>query len=223
MALKDWVRLPSTWINRRGLRRLQWGESGLGSDNTAALMALTVIAHHADRDNGAARITYDMFCTAAGLSRAKLSNGLGVLENIRVIERAPNGRSTYRLAEYDPNGGWAKLPARAMYVGDRIAGFANFGLRSRAELDALKLFFLFAARRDRDTNMANISYDKIEEYTGIQRPKIKPALSLLTLNSFIRVETVESTENANGVANVYRVVGVEPYRHNGTTGRRGLA
>ncbi len=50
----------------------------------------------------------------------------------------------------------------------RIIAFETFHLRSRAEMDALKLFFLFAARRGSDTNAANISYDKTEEYTGIE-------------------------------------------------------
>jgi hypothetical protein len=75
MALMKWVRLPSDWINyRHGLKKLQWKGDGVGSDATAALMALTAIAHHANDQSGIAWRTYDALCLATGLSRAKLSN-----------------------------------------------------------------------------------------------------------------------------------------------------
>jgi hypothetical protein len=76
-----WVRLPSDWINYGdGLKRIQWKSDGVGSDATAALMALTAIAHHANSQSGIARLSYDALCFITGLSRAKLSNGLDVLE-----------------------------------------------------------------------------------------------------------------------------------------------
>jgi len=56
-----------------------------------------------------------------------------------------------------------------MYSARGIEAFADFRLRRLAELDVLKLFFLFVARRDNKTNFANIGYGKIEEYTNIKR------------------------------------------------------
>ena len=68
MAMRDWVRLPSAWIEQGGLRRLRWsGEEPTGSDNIAALMVLSPIAHNAD-DEGMAKCTYDQLCLATGLS-----------------------------------------------------------------------------------------------------------------------------------------------------------
>ncbi len=79
-------------------------------------MALTVIAHAADSETGVARVTYDHFCQATLLSRAKVSKDLDALEHIEVIEREPGGtRSTYKLANYDVAGGWAKFPSKSMY------------------------------------------------------------------------------------------------------------
>ena len=46
-----------------------------------------------------------------------------------------------------------------------------------SELHALKLYYLFARRRSNETNMAHLSYDKIEEYAGIERHRIKPAIA----------------------------------------------
>src|SRR5579875_2182271 len=39
-----------------------------------------------------------------------------------------------------------QIPPKSMYSGGQIAAFQRFLLRRRAELDALRLFFLFAAR-----------------------------------------------------------------------------
>jgi hypothetical protein len=219
MALKNWVRLPSSWIDRGGLKHLRWEAGGRGSDNIAALMALATIAHSADERSGVTRLSYNELCATAGLSRAKLSNGLDVLEKIGVVKRAPEGRGSYKLIDYDPEQGWAKLPARGMYSGGRIRAFDDFALRRITELNALKLFFLFVARRDRQTNLANISYDKIQQYTEIERHQIKPAISLLASLSLVYVEHVPSSINENGIANAYRIVGVDSYNHMGTSGR----
>jgi hypothetical protein len=220
MAMRDWVRLPSTWIERGGLRSLSWKHGGAGSDSIAALMALTVIAHAADSDTGVARITYDSICNLTGLSRAKLANGLEILRHIEVVEAGPcDARSTYKLVGYDSTKGWAKFPAKRMYLHGRIIAFDDLRLRKVAELDALKLFFLFVARRGNDTNLANIGYDKIEEYTGIKRVRIKTAISFLASLSLVYVEHIQSKINPNGISSAYRIVGIDSYNHMGTRGR----
>jgi len=220
VAIRDWVRIPSTWINEDGLRALSWKHGGEGANQIAALMALTVIAHAADSDTGVARVTYDHFSQATLLSRAKISKGLAVLERIEVIEREPDdARSTYKFAKYDPDAVWAKFPAKSMYSAGAIAPFTDFQLRRVAELDALKLFFLMVARRDRATNLANIGYDKIVEYTGINRGRIKTAISFLAAHSLVHVERIPSMVSKDGVSNAYRVIGIDPYAHMGTRGR----
>jgi hypothetical protein len=220
MEIREWVRLPSKWINEGGLKSLSWKNGGKGADHIAALMALTVIAHAADSDTGVARVTYDDLCQATLLSRAKVSKGLDALERIEVVEREPGGaRSTYKLANYSTAGGWAKFPSKSMYSSGTIAAFTDFQLRRVAELDALKLFFLMVARRDRNMNIANIGYDKIEEYTNIRRIRIKTAISFLASRSLVYVERLPSTVSPDGVSNSYRVVGVEAHRHMGTQGR----
>lgn len=219
MRLRNWVRFPSLWIEDGGLKKLRWGgENGDGSANTAALMALMPLAHHADDQTGVIKLTYDELCAFTGLSRAKLSHGIKVLENLSIIESSEK-RSTYRLCDYNPAGGWAKLPAKTLYASGRIGAFDEFKLRSAAELNALKLYFLFAARRNRETNMAHISLDKIEAYAGLERHRIKAALNILAINNLAHVERVPSTSNPMGVANAYRLVGLDSYNHMGTKGR----
>ncbi len=217
MAMLDWVRLPSGWIEEKRLRELRWGENG--SANIAALMVLAVIAHHATGDMLIAHLTYDALETTTGLSRAKISAGLKVLEAMGLISRLPEGRSTYRITDYDAKRGWAKLPAKRLYASGRFVGFKDFNLRSLNELNAMKLYFLFASRRENGTNLARISYDKIEVYTGMDRSRIKTALSLLANVPLIQIEHTASNANEHGVSCAYRLVGLDNYVHMGTRGR----
>lgn len=225
MPPREWVQLPSWWIMEQGLAQFRWerreGEGeGERADNTAALMALIVIAHHAEPQTGLARLTYPQLCTAMKISRAKVSNGLTVLQNRGIIRRWHDGRSSLQLVGYDPAYGWCKLPAKPLYAGPTIDAFKHVHLRLPTELNALKLYLLFAAFRDRKTNMANISYDKITEYTGVRRDDIRAAIGMLAALSLAYVERVPSTVSDHGVANSYRLVGLDAHTHMGTIGRR---
>jgi hypothetical protein len=219
MAMREWVRLPTDWIQDRGLCSFRWAK-GAGSANTAALMALIAIAHNADDETGAARLTYDSLCIATSLSRAKLSSGLNVLEANKLIERGGvNGRSVYHLTNYRPNG-WGKLPARRLYnAHGEIAAFKEFRLRNRVELNALKLYLLFIGRRSQKTNLAHINYDTINDYTGIDQSNIKAGLSVLAGQGLVHVEHLPSNVSEFGISNAYRIVYIDPRRHMGTIGR----
>jgi hypothetical protein len=123
------------------------------------------------------------------------------------------------LAGYDVTGGWAQFPASGLYHEGTITAFKELHLRRSAELDALKLFFLFASRRDRRTNMAKITYGKIEEYSAVPHNYVKRALSFLTLHGLVHVERVPSRMNEDGVANAYRLAHLDTRFHMGTRGR----
>jgi DNA-binding transcriptional ArsR family regulator len=216
MALREWVKLPTGWICGGGLTAFRW-DPGKGSDNVAALMTLTAIAHHADAVTGLSRLTYEHMATITGLSRAKISGGLDVLAERGIIRRNDDGRSVFRLTDYDPDKGWAKLPAKRLHQSGSIHAFADFRLRRSAELNALKLYFLFVAFRDNQSNMANISYDKIEEYTSIDRARIKGGLSVLATTGLVYVEHLPKIDGH--VYNAYRLPQLDPYTHMGTTNR----
>jgi DNA-binding transcriptional ArsR family regulator len=214
---RDWVRLPTRWILDEGLRQYRWG-ANQGSNAIAALMLLAVIAHHADGDTGVAFLTYDQLTHCTGLSRAKVAGGLTVLAKQELIERQEPGRSGYKLANYAKERGWGKLPARRLYSRDgEIPFFHELKLRSRTELDALKLFFLFVERRSEKTNLAHISYDKITEYSGLDRSAIRRGLSLLAANGIVHVQQISSQESEHGFANAYRLAHLDPRVHPGTS------
>lgn len=214
--LPSWVKLPTGWIESGGLNAFRWAR-GEGADQLAALMGLAVISHHIDGDSGTARLTYDDLCVKTALSRAKLSAGLGILTGRRLIER--EGRSTYHLANFDPTRGWAKFPAQGLYHNGTVAAFDDFRLRLPAELDALKLYFLLASRRDRKTNLVTITYDKIVYYSGIPRNNIRRAITLLSAHGLVHIERFSSDISDHGFASSYRLVHLDTSNHMGTTGR----
>jgi hypothetical protein len=216
MALPEWVKLPTQWIQDGGLGKFRWTK-GEGSNYTAALMVLMGIAHHADTETGVTRLTYDDLEKITILSRSKISVGLKILENQEIIHR-PEKRSTgITLNNYNPYQGWGKLPTKRLYRHGFISLFSDFKLRNPTELNALKIYLLLVTRRDNASNLANISYDKIEEYSAIDRSKIKSAISVLTLNGLIQVEQVPSEY---GVSNAYRLSFLDTRNHMGTQGRR---
>lgn len=220
MTLSEFVQLPTEWIEQGGLKEFRW-MAGQGADNIAALMVLASIAHKADRVTGLARVTYDQFELATDLSRAKVASGLDVLAKQRLIDREPAGRSTYQLADYG-DVPWGKLPAKGLYRNGRITAFTEFTLRKQVELNALKLYFLIVARRGRDTNLANLSYDKITDYAGIDRSKLRSAISYLAALGLVHVEQTYSNASEFGVSNAYRLAHIDPYSHAGTSARRAL-
>lgn len=220
----QFVRLPIGWVADYRLKEFRWVNGGLGADQVAALISLVAIAHCVNQDTGRARLTYDELTKRTTLSRAKVSRGLTVLEERQLITRRTDGlRSDVGLAHFNPALGWAKLPVKSMYAGGQIRAFREFSLRRLVELDAMKLYFLFVERRDRATNRANISYDTIGLYTGIPRERLKSAISLLAALSMVYIEETTSSLSDFGIANAYRIVGVESLVHRGTKGRAALS
>jgi len=217
MKKDNWVRLPTHWIHDRELTRFRWGSGG--GDETAALMTLIALVHGADQETGVSNRTYDELCTATGISRAKVSSGLKLLLG-RDIVATGEKRGHYELVGFEPTQGYCMLPVARLYSGGEIQPFKEFYLRKKAELNALKLYLLFACHRSRQTNMAHIGFDKIEAYTGVRGNDIKAATSMLAALSMVYIERLPSSESEAGVHNAYRLVGLEPKRHMGTTGRR---
>jgi len=215
---KPWVRLPTGWIREGRLRSFRWTK-GEGAAHAAALLVLAPLAHHSNEETGDTRVTYDMLEKATGLSRSKISEGLKVLQAQEIITPSKTARSMYALTGYSREGGWSKFPAKGLYQGGKMAAFDDFNLRNLHELNALKLFYLFIERRDNLTNLAKISYDKISDQTGIERARIRSALSLLAVNGLVHVERVQSDTYVFGIANAYRIADLDPFRHMGNVGR----
>jgi hypothetical protein len=83
----------------------------------------------------------------------------------------------------------------------------------------LKMFLLFVAFRDRKTNAANISHKGIEKHAGIDGSRIKTGIGLLVSQRLVQVDQIIREDEEFGVRHTYRIVGIDPNNHMGTSGR----
>jgi hypothetical protein len=223
------VLMPNAWIQSApyGLTQFRW--AGGGAAQTAALMLYVVLAHDANRvpeygreQPGMTDLTYSRLCEAASLSRAKVSAGLEVLISRGLISRkASRAGNLYQIANYNPDGNYAKLPARGLYDRQltRVRAFAELTLRKKDELNFLKLYLLLVAIRDNSRNVSQISYEKIAAYSGMAQNDVRKALSLAVLNDLVHVDSTQSETEPERSSNIYRLRHLNNRNHRGTTER----
>lgn len=226
--MKEWVKMPSKFlmnIEESPFNTMTW--TGTDKSNyIAALMVYIVLVHHVSDHTsrtggtlGTVSLSYDKLCALVGISRTKLSNGLKVLVNLNMIRRKVVGKTNlYTVVNYENFNGWAKLPAKGLYDKNLsvVTAFTSFKLRTKIELNALKIYLVFVAFRSNRTNHTQMSYEKITEYANVQRNDIKSALSLLVANKLIQVDSVTTELNEYSTSNVYRLCHLEVYKHRGT-------
>ncbi|WP_186159525.1 hypothetical protein [Burkholderia gladioli] len=210
MNVKPWSKMPVDWCGDDRLKSFTWREEG--SAGTAALMLYFVICHFSSEANHqlkelvtrmpadpslapaedlVAHLTYDDFEVIAGLSRKLVSNGLSVLVEKRMIERLGNARASDYALLGSANRQFAKLPGKALVSdgGNSFRPLTHMRLRSRFELDALKLYYYYASIRDRNHVYSEAAYETIFEKTGVSERNIPVANALLLTTQFLaRIE-----------------------------------
>lgn len=211
----SWSRMPTAWIvQEQGLCAFRWTDGASGCV-TAALVLYIALVHHADAEDGIARLSYDDLQRMTGFSRDTLSASLKYLVLNERIETVQNKRGWYSIR------GWSeipfgKIPARALYVSGVLTFAHRLTLRARAELDAMKLYLLFAAFRNDRMNSAFIGYEKIAEYSGIPKNRISGAITVLAGLDLIIVDHIPSDTGRFASVRGYRLRYLESYRHSGT-------
>ena len=184
----EWVRMPSWWIHdnydKSLLKAFDVRDKG---GSIAALMLYIMLCARANQKAtedfkvGTARVTYDDICNATGMSRAMVSTGIDKLTSFGLISPVSyRKQNIYELIGHD-EAPWAKLPKKHLYRGNKngkIPVFIeDFNLRSKNELNAIKLYCLLLAFRNNDTNTVHIGYESITEYSGIIGTEIRRAIS----------------------------------------------
>jgi DNA-binding transcriptional ArsR family regulator len=215
----DWARIPTAWIIREEkLSLLTWRQEK--SSATAALILLIALAIRLnqsndgrmvdrDRQRTSFRESYNELQSFTGLSRAKISAGLRLLNQMKIVTISRVKRmNQYTLRDIVEDGKWAKVPQTHLLNGKTLL-FSKFQLRHRHELNALKLYLLLIAYRDRRTNFAVIGYDKICKISGVMRNDISSALSLLMHLDLVRVKQDDPVNGNSGRPhNCYRIRGL---------------
>ena len=159
--------------------------------DTAALMIYVALLfireeeHLGDELQGVPQVTmhiakasYEVIGKATGLSRSLIRQGLKRLQELDLIKsQGSNQKRSYEITW--TNGGWFKLPCRAIVKSGEIVPFTHFKLRSKHELHAMKLYLYLASVIGRGETFAQASYETIYKRIGIPERDIRRAISIL--------------------------------------------
>lgn len=223
-VLMAWSRLPPDWVLEGRLAQLNWKDHKAAS--TAALLLLLPLAHHMavtptpTCPYGYAKISFNDLAEITGVSKPLIRPALNLLSDVLGVVRievAPFGGSHRYGFVADTERNFRKVPARGLYDRDakRLVIADYFKLRSKAELNALKLYYLFIVMRDESKNYASVAYSNIEKYTGVRESDVKKANSHLINAGLIHVDQVLAPEQTYR-HNAYRIIGIKPRIHAGT-------
>lgn len=197
-----WKMIPSDQI-KFILPHLKWAkiEDRSPASNVAALMLYIALCFKmeskplsADADDETdtegtqylliAKASYGELTEMTYLSRKLVSEGLRVLIEFGLIAKRGNMQSR----EYEIVGQftkWFKLPCKPIVTRGAIEPFKHFTLRTKHDLNALKLYLYLASVRVNLLNYSSAKYETICERTGIQERDIRRAIVLLTVSGLV--------------------------------------
>lgn len=167
---------------------LRWRQHKGGA--TAALMVLFALAIKSNLDQktqGRAGnqvvATYEHIMALTNLSRGPIAKGLQLLRELGAITTIKDGNGCiYTLQGIDVPGDYCEFPQGHLLDGQttmrRLKGL-HIAIKNRSSLDAMKLYMLLLAMRERYSNVARVSYAAIREYTGMRKEEISVAVQLL--------------------------------------------
>ena len=215
----QWGRFPSPWIVSGGLQQFQpQNKASLAALRIYLAMACWTAKQDFDETPGvflAFAITYDVLQKNSHSDRSELLPALNLLQDKGLLKFGNSGRgtrNTYNLFG-EHTKGWAKVPESVI---DKLKclnlKYTGVPVHTRREvlLDALKLYVLFLAFRDKRNNRAKISYDRICVLTGIRRRGVRTALSLLISLKLIHLENSQNPEHAG--PNTYFIMDLAKFR-----------
>lgn len=185
---RHWFKVPSESV-LEALPEMLWrpNQERSAASETAALMVYVALVFSSELGEwplppGAqiSAASYDDLQVATGLSRKLVANGLARLIELTLIEPiGSHQKRRYLIVWKGVTGGWFKLPCQAITREQKIMPFANFTLRSKHELHAMKLYLYLAARRRNERQDSLASYETINRAIGIPEKDIRKAISLL--------------------------------------------
>lgn len=167
-------------VANRPMTNAEWLLGGQGGEEDGEVL-VTEREYVADA-------TYDDLEHLTGLSRSLISQGLArLIELGRINTAGTNQKRIYVLRWPDLSGRWFKLPCRALVGGGQtgIAAFKTFTLRSKHELNALKLYLYLASVRDNLKQFSEVSYELIHQRIGISERDIRRAINVLTASGLL--------------------------------------
>ncbi|MET3135457.1 hypothetical protein AAKU55_005767 [Oxalobacteraceae bacterium GrIS 1.11] len=222
ISINPWAKMPTDWITDEKIKKFRFAEDG--STATAALLLFFVLCQtsteHVLEENASmevvrvATLTYDDMEKWASLSRAKVALGLKRLLDLKMISRIGTNRAgAYKVEGFEKGKRWAKLPGQALLspAKTQFLPFTRFMLRSRHEVNALKLHLYYASVRNKIHPHSEVSYETIFEKTGVAERDIPSANSLLLSTGLMHMIGRDKNEDVKQyAANRYFMTG---YKH----------
>lgn len=203
----QWAKLPLRWVHEGGLTRFtgralrkvpvnmpfmppgleverEVDVEALCNECIAALRLYLVLCCRTDYSTGLAAVTYPQLTQLAKMSRAVIARSLVRLESEKLIERQSQAKKLgllVKIVGWDDEYAWGKIPKLWLYDGakDRLLLLAEFNY-CKASLDALKVFIAILSYRSKNrAGIAQLSYDKLSEITGVPRYRVADAITKL--------------------------------------------
>lgn len=200
---KSFSALPSKWILDKNLVKLRRDSAG---KITAALKVLLALNLSMDfKEKVTSRVSYSNLEKLTNLSRPMIRAGLSILLEQQIIsvadKKSKNKGLIYRFNTFGSEG-WARVPK------DQIEFFLkNLNNRGKTSLSALKIYLTLISLRNNESDIANIGYEKLREYTGLQSNDIKPGIE--TLFEFRMISVYQELDNSTRKykSNSYVIIG----------------
>lgn len=221
----NWSKFPSAWILKPSaavpptfpLADLSWRiHRTQATASLLLLMAISIklnrshIRQPIDQQTASVAITYDELQDLTGFARSTVSKGLKILKQMDAVEIKKEGRANvYTLPDVEIDGRYCQLPQEYILDGSPkvLRRFEGVPLHTREFLNAIKLYVLFLALRNRRFNTTAVSYEGIMKYTGMRREDIPKAFSMLVALELTRA-TEDKDERENDKSRRYKVLGL---------------
>jgi hypothetical protein len=198
---RKFSKCPTWWVRdpEQNLSKFVGGKSsGCG---IAALKCLIALSSSIDFWTRQAKLSLSDLEKLTGLSRPMVIRGLGrLVEAGIVLVDKTNHVHVYELTEKTGDSYWAKIPF------DRVRKhLPEIGNRGEVYLTALKIYLVLVSIRPNESDSVAIGYEKIRDYVGCQRSKIRPALDVLYSHTLIRIAQSDESKERH---NVYTILGL---------------
>lgn len=213
-----WAKFPVTWLRPPQtdgtkvypLAGILWRDYKASA--IAALIVLMLLAIKCNEENRQrqkakeaepfsprARMSYDELQELSGFHRATLGKAISLLEAWGALSVEKNGRSNvYVLPGLDTPGHWRKLPQDPLIAASRFALKAL--PRSRASLNALKLYLALVGVFNDSLGTSTMSYNAFVSWTGVRREDVPAALSILANYNLVRPSFDRDSRHAENIS-----------------------
>ncbi|MBD8572615.1 replication protein [Pseudomonas syringae] len=198
---RKFCKCPTWWVRdeENNLSNFLGGKSsGVG---IAALKCVLALSSSIDFWTRKAKLSLSEIEKLTGLSRPMVIKGLARLveANMVLVDKMSHVHE-YELTEKKGDAYWAKIPF------DRIRKhLPEISNRGEVYLVALKIYLVLTSIRPNESPSVAIGYEKIRDYVGCQRSKIRPALDVLYSHTLIRITHSDESKERH---NVYTILGL---------------